>query len=95
MSGLQEQEIRAIYRQGEDAVVALVQSLVAQIEALRAEVQVLRDQVNKNSRNSSKPPSSDGPNVPPKPRKRAKGKRGRASVPSWDEILFGATKSDD
>jgi len=60
MSGLQEQEIRAIYRQGEDAVVALVQSLVAQIEALRAEVQVLRDQVNKNSRNSSKPPSSDG-----------------------------------
>ena len=27
--------------------------------------------------------------------KRAKGKRGRASVPSWDEILFGATKSED
>jgi hypothetical protein len=26
---------------------------------------------------------------------RPKGKRGRASVPSWDEILFGATKSDD
>jgi len=57
---LQEQEIRAIYRQGEDAVVALVQSLVAQIEALKAEVQALRDQVQKNSRNSSKPPSSDG-----------------------------------
>lgn len=60
MSRLQEQEIRAIYRQGEDAVVELVQSLFAQIEALRTEVQVLRDQVNKNSRNSSKPPSSDG-----------------------------------
>lgn len=27
--------------------------------------------------------------------KRSKGKRGRASVPSWDEILFGASKSDD
>lgn len=27
--------------------------------------------------------------------KRTKGKRGRASVPSWDEILFGATKSED
>ena len=27
--------------------------------------------------------------------RRAKGKRGRASVPSWDEILFGATKSED
>ena len=60
MTGLHEQEIRAIYRQGEDAVVELVQGLVAQIEALRAEVQALRDQVSKNSRNSSKPPSSDG-----------------------------------
>lgn len=27
--------------------------------------------------------------------KRSKGKRGRASVPSWDEILFGASKGDD
>lgn len=60
MSGLQEQEIRAIYRQGEDAVVQLVQGMFAQIEALSRDVQVLRDQVNKNSRNSSKPPSSDG-----------------------------------
>ena len=60
MSGLQEQEIRAIYRRGEDAVVELIQGLVAQIEALKAEVHVLRDQVAKNSRNSSKPPSSDG-----------------------------------
>jgi transposase len=58
---LQEQEIRAIYRQGEDAVVALVQTLMTQIEALRTDVQALRDQVQKNSRNSSKPPSSDGP----------------------------------
>ena len=28
----------------------------------------------------------------PKRAKRTKSKRGRASVPSWDEILFGATK---
>jgi hypothetical protein len=27
--------------------------------------------------------------------KRSKGKRGRASVPSWDEILFGASKQTD
>lgn len=26
---------------------------------------------------------------------KAKSRRGRASVPSWDEILFGATKGDD
>ena len=25
--------------------------------------------------------------------KKAKSKRGRASIPSWDEILFGATKT--
>ena len=59
MSGLQEQEIRAIYRQGEDAVVTVVMSLMAQMEALRIEVQLLRDQVNKNSCNSNNPPSAD------------------------------------
>lgn len=31
----------------------------------------------------------------PRREKRSKGKRGRASVPSWDEILFGASKKDD
>lgn len=36
-------------------------SLQQQVSALQAEVAKLRAQVNKNSRNSSKPPSSDGP----------------------------------
>ncbi|MCP4742877.1 MAG: DUF3071 domain-containing protein [Actinomycetales bacterium] len=31
----------------------------------------------------------------PKRAKRTKSKRGRASVPSWDEILFGATKDSE
>ena len=31
----------------------------------------------------------------PKRAKRTRSKRGRASVPSWDEILFGATKDSD
>jgi hypothetical protein len=31
----------------------------------------------------------------PKRTKRAKGKKGRASIPSWDEILFGATKDSE
>ena len=31
----------------------------------------------------------------PKRAKRTKSKRGRASVPSWDEILFGATKDGE
>jgi len=40
---------------------------------------------------------SDVPDAPPVARreKRSKGKRGRASMPSWDEILFGASKQTD
>jgi len=55
-----EEEIRASSRQGEEAVVALVSDLVEVIVLLAAEVESLRDQIAKNSRNSGKPPSSDG-----------------------------------
>lgn len=63
-----EEEIRAAAREGEEAVVALVSSLVEAIALLSAEVQALRDQLAKNSSNSGKPPSSDGLK---KPRKRS------------------------
>ncbi len=53
-------EIRALYHQGEEAVVAAVAQLVTLIRELEAQVQTLEDQLAKNSRNSSKPPSSDG-----------------------------------
>jgi transposase len=63
---LTHEEIRAIYDQGPEAVIALVERLYAlmdqqqaQIAALRARVQALEDQLATNSRNSSKPPSSD------------------------------------
>jgi transposase len=56
--------IRAAYRQGEAAVIALVENLLkAQadaIEKLESRIQVLEDQANKDSHNSSKPPSGDG-----------------------------------
>ena len=55
-----EEEIRAIYRQGEDAVVAFVGGLTGVVQALGERVQALEDQLVKNSRNSGKPPSSDG-----------------------------------
>jgi len=58
------EEIREIYRQGEEAVVALIQQLIATNRALEARVQALEDQLAKNSRNSGKPPSSDGYNKP-------------------------------
>ena len=54
------EEIRAVYRQGEDAVVASFEQMTALVRALEARIQALEDQRAKNSGNSSKPPSSDG-----------------------------------
>jgi len=81
MSSLSDQAIRAIYRQGEDAVVALIQGLVAEIDALKGDVQSLKDQVAKNSHNSSKPPSSDGPTKPRTSSLRHKGSKKRGGQP--------------
>ena len=53
-------EIRAIYAQGEDAVITLVENLVARSRALEARVEALENQKSKDSQNSSKPPSGDG-----------------------------------
>lgn len=54
------EEIRAIYQEGEEAVLKLVIELQTMLSTLAARVQALEDQQAKNSRNSSKPPSSDG-----------------------------------
>ena len=42
---------------------------------LKAQVAELKEQLRKSSRNSSKPPSSDGPAVPPRPMKPATGRK--------------------
>jgi transposase len=54
------EEVRAAHQQGEEAVLALFDSLVEVVIGLAARVQALEDQLAKNSRNSGKPPSSDG-----------------------------------
>lgn len=53
-------EIRAVYGQGEEAVMTLVESLVTRINALEERVEALENQLSKHSGNSSKPPSGDG-----------------------------------
>jgi transposase len=67
-----------------DELAALVQRLAAEVAAkdeviagLRAEVAELRRQLGQNSRNSSKPPSSDSPFVKPAPKslRRRSGKK--------------------
>ena len=45
--------IRALYWQGEEAIIQLVERLIQELQAQP-------DSLNKNSKNSSKPPSSDG-----------------------------------
>ena len=69
------EEIHNAYLEGEEAVVALFERTIGQ---LAARVQALEDQIAKNSRNSSKPPSSDGLKEPaPRSlRKRSGKKRG-------------------
>ncbi len=51
------EEIHEAYLQGEEAVIALFERTIGQ---LAVRVAALEDQTAKNSRNSSKPPSSDG-----------------------------------
>lgn len=76
------EDIAAVYEQGVDAVVDLAENLCTQlaeqremIASLTKRVNELEDRLAKNSRNSSKPPSSDDINKP-KP-KSLRGKSGK------------------
>ena len=69
-------DIRAVYRQGEDAVVALMTVLINKINSLEEEVNRLKGIINKDSHNSNKPPSFDIGRPPKSLRKRGKRKSG-------------------
>jgi transposase len=72
-----EEKIREAYRQGDAAVISLFQTTFL---VLAERIQKLEDQLAKNSRNSGKPPSSDGYDQPVQRtkslRKRSKRKSG-------------------
>jgi transposase len=72
------EEIRSVYAQGEEAMIAYVEALVegfmARITQLEKRVEELENQQSKNSRNSSKPPSSDGFKLQPKSQRRRSGR---------------------
>jgi flavodoxin len=64
---MKREDILKVYEAGPEAVIKLAGTLNAtifeqseQITALQERVKALEDQLNKNSRNSSKPPSTDG-----------------------------------
>jgi transposase len=60
-----------------ERVVTRVTTLEAENAALRGEVQALRGRLAKDSHNSSKPPSSDGPGAPKRVPKSLRGTSGR------------------
>ena len=60
MGMMTREEFQILYDQGPDALYALFVAMQEQIAALTARVKELEDRLNKDSHNSSKPPSSDG-----------------------------------
>src|SRR5215213_3981125 len=68
-------EIKAIYDAGPETVITLVLSLVEQIELLTDRVAELEARLATNSRNSSQPPSSDGPAKPINPSRQPSGRK--------------------
>jgi transposase len=65
-------EILAVYEAGPDALVGWVEQLVGihqrEVANLTARLEQVEARLNKDSHNSHKPPSSDGPAKPPRPR---------------------------
>jgi transposase len=95
MNGLQlpsEKELRAAYREGEEAVISLFQATVL---LLAERIRKLEDQLAKNSQNSGKPPSSDGyaQPAPRSLRKRSRRKSG-GQVGHRGETLKAVEKPD-
>ena len=79
---LTHEEIRVVYDQGSEAIRALMESWCAlidqqqaQLAALRARVKELEGQLATNSRNSSKPPSSDSFTKPPRALRQPSGRK--------------------
>lgn len=72
---MSREEIRSIYRQGEEAVIALVEMLIERLNVLEQKVEKLEAQISKDSHNSSKPPSSDWGRPTPKSLREKSGKK--------------------
>jgi transposase len=86
-----EAEIRAAYREGEDAVVKL---FAETFSTLAERIQRLEDQIAKNSGNSSKPPSSDGLKKKPKSLRQSSGKKSGGQPGHAGHTLKAVTHPD-
>ncbi len=72
---LTREQILDLYNAGPDAVISLIEYLQDSVEHLSNRISELELQVNQNSRNSSKPPSSDGMKKNPPKNRKSSGKK--------------------
>lgn len=87
-----EQEIGEAYDQGKEAVIVLFQETFLD---LAERIQNLEDRVSKNSRNSGKPPSSDGLNKPvPKSQRKRHGRKQGGQPGHEGHTLKAVSKPD-
>lgn len=89
------QEAEAIYDAGKDTVVRVLLMMDARIHALEERVLSLENQLAKNSRNSSKPPSSDGFKKPAPKSLRKKGGRKSGGQPGHTGHTLKMTDKPD
>lgn len=98
---LTEESVGSIYAQGEEAVIALVMGLAQQIavQAQQIDVQAreiaeIKERLGKNSRNSHKPPSSDGLRRPTVSSRERSGRRSGGQVGHPGKTLKMAQSPD-
>ena len=96
------EEALAIYHAGPETVVKVllafsadIEFLREQVETLQVQVKTLQDQIAKNSRNSSKPPSSDGFNKPAPRSLRKRGERKPGGQPGHPGQTLKQVKKPD
>ena len=74
---MERAEAEAIYDAGREVVVEVLLRMDRQIEAVTERVERLERELAKNSRNSSRPPSSDPPGAQDAPAGAAEGRVGQ------------------
>jgi transposase len=94
------EEIHAAYEQGEQAVGKLVidwtVEQAAVMHTLELRIQALEDQLSKNSRNSGKPPSSDGLSKPaPKSQRKRHGRKSGGQAGHEGHTLKTVSEPDE
>jgi transposase len=77
-------EAEAIYDAGREVVVEVLLRMDRQIGLLTARVERLERELAKNSRNSSRAPSSDPPGERPRPREKGRSGRGQGGQPGHE-----------